>query len=141
MCYRIDQLAVVHRLDHLGHLDELFVGKGCWAEVPFLVKDVTRDLLTCGFLQDIDDGEAGFGIERCNHWVEIIGFGVLHDVHTIVVEISENGMIYQLFVGDTSGLDGVIGIVVVLIVGAVFLDELEALGQGVILPTAIFTAE
>ena len=55
LCYRIDQLAVVHRLDHLGNLDELLVGKGCWAEVPVLLKDETRDLLACGFLQYIDD--------------------------------------------------------------------------------------
>ena len=35
-----------------------------------------------------------------------------------MVEVSENGMILQLFVGDTGGLDGFIGIVVILIVGA-----------------------
>ena len=58
LCYLIDQLAVVHCFDHLGHLDELLVDKGCRAEVAVLIKDITRDLLACGFLKDIDDGEA-----------------------------------------------------------------------------------
>lgn len=47
----------------------------------------------------------------------------------------------QIDVDDARGLDGVIGIVVVLIIGAVFFDELEAVGQGVILPTAIVFVE
>ena len=47
----------------------------------------------------------------------------------------------QIDVDDARGLDGVIGIVVVLIIGAVFFDELEALGKGVILPTAIVFVE
>ena len=55
LSYCIDQLAAVHRLDHFGYFDELLVGKGCWAEVAVLIKDVTRDLLASGFLQDIDD--------------------------------------------------------------------------------------
>ena len=54
LCYLIDQLAVVHRFDHFGYFDEFLVGKGCRTEVAFLVKDVTCDLLTCSFLQDID---------------------------------------------------------------------------------------
>ena len=43
--------------------------------------------------------------------------------------------------GDADGLDCVIGIVIVLIVGAILFDELEAVGQGVLLPTAIVFVE
>lgn len=39
----------------------------------------------------------------------IVGLGVLNDVHAIVIEVSENGVVFQLLVGDACGLDGVIG--------------------------------
>ena len=35
------------------------------------------------------------GVEGCDHWIEIVWFGVLNNVNTIVVEVSENGKCYM----------------------------------------------
>ena len=58
-----------------------------------------------------------------------------------MIEVIENGVVLQLLVGDARGLDGVVRVVIIVIIRTVFIDEFKALGECVILPTAIVFIE